>query len=54
VERLRAAGLKGVQRITIEDKDYNINLDTSKTGQGAGEWLGAGSSLPLVYAAIHP
>jgi hypothetical protein len=39
VERLRAAGLNGVHRIRVGDKDYDIDLDTYKTLKDAGKWL---------------
>jgi hypothetical protein len=39
VERLREGGLKGVQRIRVKGKDYDIDLDTFKTSKDAGEWL---------------
>jgi hypothetical protein len=39
VDRLRAAGLKGVQRIRVKDKDYDTDLDSFKTQKDACEWL---------------
>jgi hypothetical protein len=52
VERLRAAGLKGVQRIRVKDKDYDIDLGSYKTVKDAGEW--AGTMLPLCLSAVLP
>jgi hypothetical protein len=39
VEGLRAAGMKGVQRIRVKDKDYDIDVDTFKTQKDRGEWV---------------
>jgi hypothetical protein len=30
--------VKGVQRIRVEDKDYDIDLDNYKTGKDKGGW----------------
>jgi hypothetical protein len=37
VERLRAAGLKGVHRTRVKDKDYDTDLDTYNTNKGSSE-----------------
>jgi hypothetical protein len=39
VERLRAGGVKDVQRVRVKDRDYDIDLDTYKTTKEYGEWL---------------
>jgi hypothetical protein len=39
VGRLRAAGMKGVHRIRVKGKDYDIDLDTYKTNRDACELL---------------
>jgi hypothetical protein len=36
VKRLRAVGVKGIQRIRVEGKDYTIDLDTSKRVKTVG------------------
>jgi hypothetical protein len=37
VERLRAAGMTGVHRIRVGEKDHPIDLDTYKTRKDVGE-----------------
>jgi hypothetical protein len=39
VDRLRASGVKGVHRISVKGKDYDIDLDNYKTGKDGGECL---------------
>jgi hypothetical protein len=48
VERLRAAGTKGIQRIRVGDKDYSIDLDTYQTSAAVCEWLDNAACLPPV------
>jgi hypothetical protein len=38
VERLRAAGMKGVQQIRVGEKLYDVDLDSFTTVKDAGEW----------------
>jgi hypothetical protein len=44
--------MKGIHRIRVEDKDYDIDLDNYSTTKDAGKWLGHFSSL-LVGSAAH-
>jgi hypothetical protein len=54
VERLRAAGIKGVHRIRVKDKDYDIDLDNYKTVKESCEWTKhCHTSSPSGYAC-HP
>jgi hypothetical protein len=39
VERLRAAGMRGVQQIRVKGKDYDIDIDNYKTNKDGGERL---------------
>jgi hypothetical protein len=62
VERLRAAGLKGVHRIRVGDKDYDIDIDTYNTYRDSCELLtqfvssafGVPSLLFVGFAARGP
>jgi hypothetical protein len=59
VEKLRAAGLTGIQQIRVKGKDYDIDLNSYKTGKDGGEWPEclhpvcprAMLSYPLIFGA---
>jgi hypothetical protein len=51
VERLRAVGTTGVQRISVGDKDYDVDLDIYKTNRDACEWLKHYIPLAIGFAA---
>jgi hypothetical protein len=51
VERLRAGGLKGVQRTRVKDKDYDTDLETFKTYKDTGEWAG---TLAVLGSPVTP
>jgi hypothetical protein len=48
VERLRAAGWKGVQEVRVKGKVHYIDLDTYKTTKDSSEWF----ELPHLWLAL--